>query len=87
MICENKSCTYHLPLPLKDAWVSYVTVSDNLNPVRVNRHLYRWHGVDIFLCDVCHRAVQGGDSAERNAIELNAPETRLTNNEEPENRS
>lgn len=58
-ICDNKSCTYHRPLPVKDAGAPYIDTMEGDERVRVNRYLYRSDkGHDFFLCGVCHSAVQ-----------------------------
>lgn len=59
-ICENELCAYHLPLPKKDAYASYVDTIEDGKPVRVERYLYRCRdgSRSFFLCDVCHGAVK-----------------------------
>lgn len=59
-ICENERCTYHRPLPTKDAGAPYIDTIEDGERVRVERYLYRNYGGarEFFLCDVCHAAVQ-----------------------------
>jgi hypothetical protein len=60
-ICDNPRCTYHRPLPARDAGAPYVdTYDDGQQIVRVTRYLYQSHDGrrEFFLCDVCHDAVE-----------------------------
>ena len=59
-ICENERCSYHRPLPVKDAGAPYIDTMEDGERVRVERYLYRSRDGkrDFFLCDVCHAAVQ-----------------------------
>lgn len=58
-ICENKICTYHIPLAISRSDDPYVNVFKDGGRVRVERHLYaKRDGVKVFLCDVCHAAVE-----------------------------
>jgi len=60
-ICENERCTYHRPLPVKDAGAPYIDTIEDGERVRVERHLYISRDGskrDFFLCDVCHAAVE-----------------------------
>lgn len=61
-ICENKRCTYHRPLKLRDAGAPYIDTMEDGERVRVERFLYTRRDQDgrhdFFLCDVCHEAVK-----------------------------
>lgn len=58
-ICDNPKCAYHIKVNAKDAGAPHTYVIEGGERTRVDRHLYRSNaGACLFLCDVCHEAVQ-----------------------------
>jgi hypothetical protein len=58
MVCENPLCSRNEPMPSSENLSSVVLIEEGYRTL-VNRHLYRCQpGMEFWLCDVCHSAVQ-----------------------------
>lgn len=59
-ICDNERCTYHQPIPERRAKAPSFEILEDGERVLVDRFLYRSRDGkrELFLCDVCHAAVQ-----------------------------
>lgn len=58
-VCDNVSCTNHMPLPISVTDERYVTVIKDGELLQIKRHLYQRHdGTNFYLCDACHAAVE-----------------------------